>query len=248
MIAVPTHSGTVDSTTAETLLQAQRVQLGRGQGFETRFHSGAVISTLRNVIVADFLGSTADVLLMLDSDQGISGQALERMISCDALVTGCIYPRRRFDWGRVDRTQTAAGLERILYQAMDFVGELDRDAEGRAEVQDGFARALNVGTGVLLIRRPALETMMSRLPELEGTGFHTQEFPPPRFRYNFGFFNPSPGPDGVPQSEDFSFCSRWRACGGEIWADVSSPVAHVGRQVFAGSYLDFVRATGTVQG
>lgn len=244
MVAVPTHSGSLDSVAVETLLQAQRTMLGRGGAFETRFHSGAVISTLRNVIVADFLGSDAEMLLMVDSDQGISAAGLERMIDLGEPVVGCLYPRRRFDWTQVDRSIGAGQLDRILYQALDFVGELIADQDGQAEMRDGFARADHVGTGILLVRRSAFETMMRHHPELEGAGFYPEEFPPPRFRHNWGFFNPVQEAGAVPLAEDFSFCRRWRDCGGEIWADVITPVAHVGRQMFAGNYLDFVKASG----
>ena len=48
--------------------------------------------------------------------------------------------------------------------------------------------------------------------------------------------------DGVPLSEDISFCRRWRQAGGEIWADITSPVVHVGRNVQQGNYLDFYKA------
>jgi hypothetical protein len=242
MIAVPTHSGAVDSVTVETLLQAQRMMLERGGAIETRFHSGAVISTLRNVIVADFLGSEADLLLMIDADQGISAEGLTRMIDLGEPVVGCLYPRRRFDWTQVDPSANGAQLEQLLYQAMDFVGALEADEEGRAPLRDGFARANHVGTGIFLIRRAALETMIRHYPDLEGCGFYPDEFPPPRFRHNWGFFNPIQEPGTPPLAEDFSFCSRWRDCGGEIWADVVSPVAHVGRQMFSGNYHDYVKA------
>ena len=39
---------------------------------------------------------------------------------------------------------------------------------------------------------------------------------------------------GTYLSEDFSFCRRWTDMGGEIWADLSSALRHVGPLVFRG--------------
>jgi hypothetical protein len=35
-------------------------------------------------------------------------------------------------------------------------------------------------------------------------------------------------------SEDFSFCRRWTAIGGEIWIDLQSRLTHVGTVNFEG--------------
>ena len=35
-------------------------------------------------------------------------------------------------------------------------------------------------------------------------------------------------------SEDYAFCKRWRAIGGEIWVDLQSKLTHVGPTGFVG--------------
>lgn len=245
LAAIPTYSGSIDSVTVETIVQLQRELLERGGAMQLRFHSGSVISTLRNLMVADFLASDADVLLMLDADQGITGAALMRMLDFGQPLVGCIYPKRVFDWTLVDPAQSAEDMPRILYQASQYVGRLDTGPGGEIEVRDGFAPAIHVGTGILLIRREVIETLARRYPELKERGFHQADFPGPRFAQNWGFFNPLTAEDeGGALSEDFSFCHRWRAAGGQIWADIISHSAHVGRHVFGGNYYDFVKANG----
>jgi hypothetical protein len=45
--------------------------------------------------------------------------------------------------------------------------------------------------------------------------------------------------DGMRLSEDFSFCHRWREkCGGEIWANISHEITHVGIRQFRARYSD----------
>ena len=43
---------------------------------------------------------------------------------------------------------------------------------------------------------------------------------------------------GARLSEDYSFCHRWRQCGGEVWANISHPITHVGLHRYAGRYQD----------
>lgn len=247
MAAVPTLSGSIDSLAAETLLQLQALVLARGGGFVTRFHSGSVISTIRNLIAADFLGSDADALFMLDSDQGVSSAVLERMLDKEGDAVGCIYPKRSYDWSAVSAAAPRTGMQPLIYQAMSFVGALDAGPGGAIGIDNGFAPAVHVGTGALLVRRSAFDRLERQFPELEGRGFYTAEFPEDRFARNWGFFNPIVQDDGGMLSEDFSFCRRLRGAGGTIWADIIGATAHVGRHVFSGSYYEFLQAVGGVE-
>jgi hypothetical protein len=245
LATVPTHSGAIESVTAETLLQLQALLHARGGRFETRFPSASDISVLRNMIVADFLHSGADALFMLDADQGLPGEAVLRMLDLGAEVVGCLYPKRRFDWAAVRPTETAAHLDRILHQASEYVGALEAAESGEVEVRAGFARALYVGAGALVVRRSAFDRLRNRYPDLRDQGFNAEEFAAPRFAENWGFFNRLPPAPGHPAlSEDFAFCRRWREAGGEIWADIATTTAHVGRHMFTGSYADHLQAHG----
>ena len=44
--------------------------------------------------------------------------------------------------------------------------------------------------------------------------------------------------DGMLWSEDYTFCKRWLALGGEIWLDPEIRLAHWGTYVWQGSILD----------
>jgi hypothetical protein len=39
-------------------------------------------------------------------------------------------------------------------------------------------------------------------------------------------------------SEDFSFCHRWRQCGGQIWANTAHQITHAGLHRFKARYSD----------
>jgi hypothetical protein len=41
---------------------------------------------------------------------------------------------------------------------------------------------------------------------------------------------------GLYLPEDYTFCNRWRAMGGEIWVDVRSKFTHVGAFEYHGDF------------
>ena len=237
-VGVPSHSGTIVSEAACTLCAVQEMLFSRGGKFQLKFLYGSVIHVSRNALSAAFLESEADALLMLDSDQAIEAAAIARMLDLDKHVVGCVYPKRLRNWSNV---KPGADADQMLLQASEFVGELIYDANKQAQVVDGFALADYVGTGVLLVRREAFQQMMHHFPELEGRGFGPDRYPELADTPRWGFFNPLDSDVG-PLSEDISFCRRWRQTGGEIWADVTTDVKHIGREIYEGNYLDHSRA------
>jgi hypothetical protein len=239
--SVPTHSGQLFAETVQTIVGAQSVAHIRGWAFSFHYTGGTNISAIRNIIAATFLKSGADLLLMIDSDQATSRTAIEQMIGLDKPVVGCIAPKRKFNPNSV-RLEAARSVDDIFYQGADYVGELESDEEGVAEVRNGFARAVSIGAGIMLVRRHVFERLMECSPELEGRGFEPS-WQPALADVNWGFFNSLEREDGFPLSEDLSFCRRWRATGGEIWADVQNNSQHIGRFTYAGNYLDFLKAT-----
>jgi hypothetical protein len=237
LVAVPTHSQTIVVETAQTLVAAQEMVLRRGGSFRLHFESGATISLVRNAIVAEFLQSDADLLLMLDSDQGFHPDTLERMIDFGKPMVGCVCPRRMYDWSRVD-PDSKMHPQQLVYQATDFIGRLIADKHGNTQLVNGFAPATHVGTGILALRREVFDRLMIHFPELERRGFGADAYPRYKEGGRWGFFNPMENDAGVPLSEDLSFSKRWLKAGGEIWADVSSSTIHVGRYPFGGSLLE----------
>jgi hypothetical protein len=47
--------------------------------------------------------------------------------------------------------------------------------------------------------------------------------------------------DGEEFSEDLSFCHRWNQCGGDIWANITYPISHVGLYEYRGAYYDQIK-------
>jgi hypothetical protein len=100
-------------------------------------------------------------------------------------------------------------------------------------VEDGIARFNAIGMAVTLIETTVLRRMVEQVPlEPLVTFIEAKDFP------IYGFFNRTADPAGNLMAEDFSFCSRWRACGGPIWVLLDEPILHAGTYLYGGSYLD----------
>ena len=242
-IAIPTHSNSVTVDTAICVLELERHLPKVGIQTKTAFHSSSMISHLRNTIIAHFLADEATHVLMLDSDQSIPVALVERMVTINQPLVGVIYPRRTYAFNQIKFSSAAQNIDGLLTQAQHFVGEVLPEANGDLKIINGFARAKNIGTGAILIRRDVIEKMSVHYPELFGTGFPAQAEYEILARNNWGFFNPYTKQYETENSgEDVSFCDRWTKIGGEIWADVTTKTTHIGRYAFTGSLLDHIKS------
>jgi hypothetical protein len=99
-------------------------------------------------------------------------------------------------------------------------------------------RVDSCGTGIFLVQRSCVERMLHKLPDI------VDDRPPKAFSLSkersrliraFDFLTV----DGVRLSEDYSFCYRWREkCDGEVWANISHEITHVGIRHFKARYSD----------
>jgi hypothetical protein len=187
----------------------------------------------RNQIASAFLAGEGDALLLLSADIVVPPETVVRMVRSGHPVVGSLYPSPPRAWTRL----SWAGQEVRAHRPVtpSHVGEL-LTANGGFILQDGFAPALHVGGGCLLLRRAALQRMAAAYPELAGAGFRAASPPDPYPRW--GFFNRMDQPEGPPLRGDFAFCRRWRALGGQVWADLISPVAHLALGRATAAYAD----------
>jgi hypothetical protein len=116
-----------------------------------------------------------------------------------------------------------------------YVGDVCKGAELKTE--NGFSTGTYAGTGFQLIKRGVFERMMKSYPEMKYKAVHA--FPPQAASDNlYALF------DCVIDPEDFAFCRRWRAIGGEIWLDLESKLTHTGPSAYRGNAAARFRKAG----
>jgi len=234
-IATPCYDGRVTTAYAQSLLKLQQVCLESGIRLTVRLESGdALISRVRQELVAHFLDRTpATHLLFVDADIGFGPEQVSRLLEFGADVSAGVYPLKRIDWLKIEAL-ARADVPRPECVAQSYVGAPDasapRDAGGH------FAKVRYAGTGFLMIRRRALVAMIEQHPELRYRKLHRPEDPLAGSPGRCALFNCMVDEEGHYLSEDFSFCRRWTAMGGEIWADLESRLTHTGSLTFEGDY------------
>jgi hypothetical protein len=235
VVATPCFGGQISLVYAASMFKLQKALRAAGDvELKMLFKDGdALITRARASLAAQFLDDPdATHLLFIDADIGFEPAQVLRLIDCGADMCAAIYPIKRIDWDKVAATM-AAGRPNPGAAALHYVFEVEDPNAVVSRV--GFAKVRYAGTGFLMIRRGALERMCAHYPQLRYERDHSTEAVTPS-RNRFALFDCMIDETGTYLSEDFAFCRRWTAMGGEIWADLKSTLDHVGPLVFRGDF------------
>lgn len=233
VVATPCFGGQISVAYAASLLKLEKLAR-RYSGFNLKvlFKDGdALITRARASLVSQFLDDPAAThLLFIDADIGFEPEQVVRLIECGADMCAAVYPIKLIDWDKVRKTIETARPNPSA-AALRYVFEVD-DPNAVTE-SGGFVRVRYAGSGFLMIRRAALERLCAHYPGLRYKRDHSLDAAAASDN-RFALFECMIGEDGTYLSEDFAFCKRWTDMGGEIWADLSSKLNHVGPMAFRG--------------
>jgi hypothetical protein len=215
-IACPTFSGKADIETFHCLRQAADGIRRVGWQCEYRFTVGnSLISHARDSFVADFLHSECTDLVMLDDDIWWEDDAILRLVSHGKDVCGGVYPLKQDD---------------IRFPVKRIKGEEPDD--------NGLLKVAMLPGGFLHISRNCAEKMTEHYRHLRYVDDRLAH------KENCALFLPEIVADeGCEPSlwgEDFMFCRRWRAIGGECYADTLLRFKHIGRKAWEACYAEYL--------
>lgn len=239
-LATPCYGGMVNLYYMQSVLALKEALAARGVGLHVELVGGdALISRARSRLAQRFLAHPqATHLLFVDADIAFEPANVLRLLEADKAVCGGVYPTKKVDWERA-RAAALAGVDDLQAASMNYVLRFLPTPDRSIAVDDGFAQVSYVGTGLMLIRRDAMQRLVDAHPEL---------------RAKMGDMGGADQPDAVmvfetmiePEtgeylSEDYAFCRRWRDLGGEIWADVQSRLGHIGHATYTGSVMQVLQ-------
>lgn len=204
--------------------------------FTTIDYADVVVA--RNWLISTFYykHTDCDYLLFLDDDMGFEPQLIGDMIALGKDVVGVVYAKRKVDLAKLHAA--ADDPFDIAYaKACEFIGAPVKGAN----VVNGFLPVTRIGTGILLISRKAVDRMIECLPDIVKTPSRSGlSFAAALPHYLTAFDKVTVG--SAELSEDFSFCHRWvNDCGGEILANVTHRIKHVGELAVETSYDKVIR-------
>jgi hypothetical protein len=245
LIATPVAGNSCVAVYAGSMfaLAAHAARRGDIEMAPPRFFSTSLVAQTRSAFASLVLqDASVSHLLFVDSDIGFRPDAVTRMLDSGKPIVGCICPgrvrdpQRAFQAARLARTPAEADL-----LAIEFITsrELIASPQGLV-VENGFARTRGIGCGLTLIHRSVLERLRDAYPELLVAAYGGYLDHGVR-EQAFQCFQPLQEEDGRYLSEDLSFCRRWTAIGGEVWALLDEPITHAGFAAPQGRFLDQLR-------
>jgi hypothetical protein len=231
MVATPCYGGFVSQRYVQCVFALLRG--GEALGFEVSLELlgyDSLVPRARNTLMATFLDRpTATHLFFIDADIGFEPAHVARLLAFDKPVVAGMYPLKLLDWTPAAIARATAG-EDLHTAPLRYVGAPCEGAERK--VSQGFVTGLFAGAGFMMIQRATLEAMIAAYPETRYRAAHSQARLSPN---QYALFDTLIEPTtGEYLSEDYAFCHRWRALGGEVWLDAQSRLIHLGPHEFLG--------------
>lgn len=207
-VGTPCYGGVVLASFAQAMIDLAAELASRGvQMVWARTHSESLVHRARDTITATFMADAdATHLIWLDADIAFRAEDVVRLMLHDVDIIGGIYPKK-------------------AYPVETVVHGLDGGAVNEVS---GAVEVAVIGTGFLCTRRIVYERLREATPELAYSAAEDAEAIKP-WRHHYW---PCPVEDGVLWSEDYALCRRWRALGGQVWADPAIRLTHIGNHEF----------------
>jgi GT2 family glycosyltransferase len=173
------------------------------------------IDKARNVMALETLKSSCDYLLMVDDDNPIPPDTLEKLLEDDKdIVSAVILSRNKNEEGENTICAFYEDKHEFEEEKITLYKPVKRFRE------EGFLHKVDAtGTGAILIKRNVLEKLR------EEYGFYIFEFGDIKFKEK-RMINGKEY-DRRTMSEDVEFCERARKAGFEVWLDERVRPAHL---------------------
>ena len=259
-IGTPCYGGQCFAGYVASLLQTQAYlkTLDPPMSLETCFLTNeSLITRGRNTIVAKFLNDPSFThLLFIDADISWHPLTVEKLVKANVDIVGAIYPKKGYTWKNLSKVlpnliETNDG--KVEFKNIDDKMEAFIKANlmnytmnygTNRQVKNNLLEVKHIGTGFMLIKREVLERMCAKFTECKyDDDINILSEDENKFLYSLFDCDISMGSDNKLHylSEDYLFCKRWIDMGGEIFAEVTSPLTHSGTHSFQGHYLASLR-------
>lgn len=229
-VATPCYGGRLNVKYLASMLGLRNLCAQRGIAMHAKLLSNeSLVERARSLLVAHFLDTTATHLLFIDADIGFPPEAVFKLLEADKDIVTGVYAKKMHNWQDVKRKLEAGDAEPVQQMGLDFNINIMGTS---ATVQNGLLKVLDAATGFMLLRRSAVQSLVDRYrQELECVNDISSDGTPTYVAVFACMIDPQTKRF---LSEDYSLCRRWQAMGGDVWADVSFPLCHMGTRQFGG--------------
>jgi hypothetical protein len=210
-IGIPCYGGLVSEPTMTSLIRfillAQ--QVGLNWSLDTMVNESLITRGRNNLMAKMMTNKNATHFFFIDADIRFEPDAPLKMMACDKEVIGGLYPKKSLP---------------VSYNI---------NLLPQTKVQGDIFTVDTMATGFLMFKRTVYEQLIAAHPEtkyVDDVGLGKQYEP-----MMYSIFDCKIDEKGHYLSEDWLFCRRWAALGGEIWAHGKVLLNHIGHYEFNGS-------------
>jgi hypothetical protein len=209
-IGIPCYGGMVSEPTMTSFLRfvLMATQVGLNWSLDTMVNESLVTRARNNLMAKMMTNTNATHFMFIDADIRFQPESIFQMIACDKDVIGGLYPKKALPVNYVINLQP------------------------QTKIQGDIFTVDTMGTGFLLFKRHVYQKLIEAHPEtkyVDDVGLGKQYEP-----MMYAIFDVAIDHKGHYLSEDWLFCRRWAALGGEIWAHGKVLLNHVGHYEFQG--------------
>jgi hypothetical protein len=232
LIGTPAFDGRLMINYVASLLQLQEYLRRERIEFGIELFAGeSLITRARNYFVARMLQNPSfSHLLFIDADIGFDPRYVRRYINADKDIVAGVYPLKELNLSAIRSLRPGQPETAAMRYAVEPL-------PGAKQNVDGLIEVTYAATGFMLIKRHVLEKMAKHYSDLK----YSRSFSPTPSSVSrehlFALFDTSVDRErGHYLPEDYTFCNRWRAIGGEIWADARGKFTHFGSYEYRGDF------------
>ncbi len=268
MLATPTLFRVPTAEYLSSVMKTMNLLAANGIALDTCFVGGdAFVAKARNGLVESFVKTwsteyPSDMLMFIDDDQSWDEQAVLRAALDPHEVIAVAIPKKQ---------DANVGEPQIFNNVM-----LDTDEKGQCYVENGLLRTSQIGSGMLMLKRGAVEKVIkaySRRYAPGDGGIHDKHYNHFEAKIMWGDTDEmydalvaaaeegnlekakevaaqiQEGKTKLGQfwGEDLIFCKKWIALGEHIWLDPNVTVEHIGRKSWQGNFMHHLQKFAKVE-
>jgi hypothetical protein len=214
-IATPVADGWVCSAYMTSLMGSVRLLNKFKIEYEySLLQKCSVLHHARNRLVGNFLASDCTHILFIDADMGWAPEAPLELLA-----------HRKDVIGAVGVTKEDEPVFCVKHDPSTF----------KWDARTGLLRVTGVGAAFMLLSRACVEKVAKAYEHMAYRDVKADEPSIPNVFWTDVI-------DGQMIGEDYTFCDRWRALGGEVWVEPGMPLEHIGSKSYTGTYAKDLRA------
>lgn len=202
----------------------------------------SLVSRARCHMVAYMMANPkATHLMFIDADINFDCLDILHMLQHDKDIIVGAYPKKDVNWNMVKQSvkqNPDVNIDELAHlganYALNYEFAYDENNTPKVKTDKGLIKLKDAATGFMLIKREVFERMIQHYPELYFQ--NDLNLDPEHEKWTYLFFDVMHEKETQRYlSEDYAFCRRWQAMGGEVWLDPLVKLDHVGHYTFSGN-------------